>query len=351
MAITVWALLLLFGTGAIAYQRTHDVVSTLNVLAWGFLIYMGIKLVYVILRFPKSLKYSPPVDMTIPETIDRDHVPVYHEGDRAPHTRIVANLVKAIFMKIAHAADESAIHAFVQAKIATLRRSTNERYADTISNINVIGFEGIIGTLIGLITFMAQATLLFQFPDVDPNNANTTEFVNAVTASLHKVNLWTVSTAFFTSIIGWGTKAWVGQEIDRRVGVEAASITAVETWIQDSILSRMTLPATVTTVLKFKDVGEVREPVKALIQELKWVGEHVRDAAANSANAVADAGGIFRKFNETLGPLFVRFMTQFADFKDLRFDVQYMEGGIRLVVHAPPEKGGAKTRQGVVRPS
>lgn len=346
--ITVWALLFLFGTGAIAYNQTKDVVSTLNVLAWGFLIYMGIKLVVVILRIPKPWIYSAPEHSQIPETIDREHIPVYLDDARKPQEKIVASLVKAIFTKIAHAADEAAIHSFVQAKIATLRRSTQERYAGTICHINVIGFEGIIGTLIGLITFMAQATLLFQFPDIDPDKVNTSEFVSTITANLHKIDLWTVSTAFFTSVIGWGAKAWIGQWVETRAGEESSSITSVEMWIQDQILARMTLPAQVMTVLKFADLRELHDPQTALVHELKWLGKDLHELAGRFAAAIADANRAFGGISTELAPLLLEAVRRLATIKDLQFDVQYVEGGIRLVPHV--EAGGPpKTRQEVRR--
>lgn len=347
MAITVWSLLILFATGAITYERSDgDIITTLNIVAWSFLAYMIAKLAIILFRMPKLVEYTIP-DVTVPNVVDRENVPKLNieRQERGP----IINLARALFRKIALATDESAIFAFVQAEFATLRRSTCERYSSITSHINVIGFEGIIGTLIGLITFMAQATVLFQFPDSDLGNSNSGEFIKAVTANLHKINLWTVSTAFFTSVIGWGAKAWIGQWVDHRMGKEMASITAIETWIQDKILSRLALPATVTTVLKFANISELHEPLRHLVGQMMEFSARMNNTLENSAVHIGHASGTVEDVYVQLAPLLREALERFSQIGTMHFDVQYVEGGVRLVPHVSSEDGGRKTRNEVRR--
>ncbi len=345
MAITVWSLLILFGVGAITYSRSDgDIITTLNVVAWSFLAYMILKLVVMLFRMPKLVEYTIP-DVSVPNIVDRENVPKLNNErqERGP----ITNLARALFQKISHAADEAAIYAFVQAKFSSLRRSTCERYSSITSHINVIGFEGIIGTLIGLITFMAQATVLFQFPDSDLGNSNSGEFIKTVTANLHKINLWTVSTAFFTSVIGWGAKAWIGQWVDHRMGKEMASISTIETWIQDKILARLTLPATVTTVLKFANIAELHEPLRRLVEQMGYAGAQMNEALESSAAHIGHTSTTIEDLYGELAPLLRDALERVSQIGTMHFDVQYVEGGIRLVPHTSSDDGGRKTRNEV----
>lgn len=340
MYATLGLLLSLGVIGGYAYYATHSVISMLNAIAWSFTFYMLSKIPYLLWRVPRRLRYQPP-RMDVPHTVDRERLPTFKDEAIAAHERVVADLLRAILKKIQHAADEAAIHAFVQAKLTTLRRQTHERYAGIASQINVIGFEGIIGTLVGLVVFMAQATVLFQIPSISAEGQST-EAVSAFIENLHKIDLWTVSTAFFTSIIGWCVKAWVGAWADERMGEETSSITAVESWLQDEVLAKMTLPAQITAVLKFADTRELHQPLVDAVAELRSVAQQLH-AAVEQSSAVVDASSrLAEKVQGDLVPSAVEAMKRLASLASVeswRFDVAYVDGGMRLTPRTTKSNG------------
>ncbi len=341
MYATIGLLVSLGVIGGYVYHTTHSVISTLNAVAWSFLFYMLSKIPYLLWRVPRRLRYQPP-RMDVPHTVDRERLPSFKDEAIAAHERVVADLLRAILKKIQHAADEAAIHAFVQAKLMTLRRQTHERYSGITSQINVIGFEGIIGTLIGLVVFMAQATVLFQIPSVT-SESQSVEAVGAFIENLHTIDLWTVSTAFFTSIIGWCVKAWVGAWADERMGEEAASITAVESWIQDEVLAKMTLPAQITTILKFADTKELHQPLVDAVGELREVARQLQGAVERSSQIVDASSELAQKVQGDLVPAAVEAMHRLAGLASIdswRVDVAYVDGGMQLTPRARKGNGG-----------
>ncbi len=322
----------LVAISAYSYYTTRDIAATLNVVAWSFTFYMISKVFYLVWRVPKSIRYATP-RMDVPSTVDRAHAPKFKDDAIAPHERAVADLIKAICQKIQHAADEAAIYAFVQTKLSTLRRQTHERYVSITSAINVIGFEGVIGTLIGLVVFMAQATVLFKIPAIDSSNLQSNEFISSMIANLNKINLWVVSTAFFTSIIGWGVKAWIGAWVDQRMGDESASITTIQSWIEDELLARLTLPAEITALLKFADVKELHGPLAAAIADLKSATQALNEALTRSTATVVRTNMMVDKLQDDLIPAAVEALRKVVDFtksEAWQFEITYVDGGMRV---------------------
>ncbi len=338
---TLSMLLWLVGYGAYHYWDTKDVVSTLNVLAWSFTLYMAGKVLYLLFRVPRRVHYATP-RMEVPEIVNREHVPTFRDGAIALPERAVADLLKALCRKIRHAADEAAIHSFVNAKLTTMRRTTHERFSSITGQINVIGFEGIIGTLIGLVVFMAQATVLFKIPEIDPKNLDSGKLISGMAQNFNQINLWVVSTAFFTSIIGWSVKAWIGAWVDQRMGEEAASITLVESWLQDEILARLTLPAEITALLKFADVKELHGPLTEAVADLRTATTTMNDVLARSAASIEQSTLLAGRLQADLIPAAVealRRVTEFASADSWRLDVAYVSGGVRVTPRLQKAKG------------
>ncbi len=332
-----------FAMACYIFWQTRDIVTTLNWVAWSFTFYMLGKVFYLVWRVPRTIRYMTP-RMDVPETVNREHVPKFKDEAIAPHERVVADLLRAICKKIQHAADESAIFAFVETKMSTMRRQTHERYSSITSQINVIGFEGIIGTLIGLVVFMAQATVLFKIPDIDPKNPQSTEFISSMITNLNKINLWTVSTAFFTSIIGWGVKAWIGAWVDDRMGEESASITQIQSWLEDEVLARLTLPAEITALLKIADAPDLHRPLIEAVTELKAATQGLNEVLARSSTAIDQAASMSGKLQEDLIPAAVDALRRVAELTKSdawQFDLTYVDGGMRVTPRPIVKTNGA----------
>jgi hypothetical protein len=231
-----------------------------------------------------------PPELELPDVVDRQHLPQVQEPAHLDWKREaspdrIADLVRAVVRKVSVAADESAIHAFVAARLATLRRESEERYGAAMSDIDALGFEGVMGTILGLMVFLAQAGALFDLPPMGAQ-IDSSAIVQSIAANVSSVQLGTVMTAFITSLIGWGARAWLGGVVEGRRRRELASVTAAEGWLQDGLLARLHLPAEIHSVLRLAELDALTAP---LVEALRSI-----------------------------------------DLSELAFDVEYVAGGIRL---------------------
>jgi hypothetical protein len=253
--------LFLFGLGAVGLVvllATGSMVSALEAVSVGFVVLMIVRVGVAAVRLPWVRRYPLPDSvLALPERIDRDHLPVWREpwGEST-----LVDLVDAVVSKIRVAADESAIHAFVAARFETMRRQVADRYAACGHDVETLGFEGVMGTILGLMVFLAQASALFELPVAD-GTVDSGALVTAIAANIGSVNLGTVMTAFITSLIGWGARAWLGGVLAARQRTELGSLTAVEAWLQDHVLARLHLPAQVHTLLELQEVEALTRPL------------------------------------------------------------------------------------------
>ena len=228
------------GAGLVAGLASQSLVSGLEVLSVGFVIYMVVRIAVLARALPAGRQFDPP-DLLVPAVVDRDRPPALRlagwEGDAR-----VRGLYEAVIRKIEVAADEAAIHAFVAGRVAILRRETRQRYAGVSSDVDGLAFEGVMGTILGLMVFLAQATALFELPAL---GSDSSALIQAITTNIEAVDLLTVLTAFITSLIGWGARAWLGGLIDHRERTEQASLTAIEGELADRVLANLHLPAEV----------------------------------------------------------------------------------------------------------
>jgi len=336
-------LICLLGVGTYTYfANDHSIVATLNAIAWTYAAYMLIKIVVITALVPNQVVYQEP-RVRIPPGVDRENPPVFEDESFGPTERVMADIIKALITKIGHAADEAAIHAFVSSKLETLRRVAYDRYRNVLIHINVVGFEGIIGTLIGLITFMAQATVLFEIPEMNGDDSGA--FISTVVKNLNQIDLLTVSTAFLTSIIGWCAKAWIGQWVDIRMGAEDMSITDVESWIQDEILARLNLPTQVSAMMSFANLPELHGPLLEAVQQLTDTSDLVRESLRSSAAVAEQMDDLAERFTDSLGPQLERVVGELEAIARLTFDVSHIEGGIRLVPRRDTETEGLDTER------
>lgn len=339
MRRTLLLLSFVVGITGVTFGFTNDIIATLSVLAWAFAVYMVIKIILVCRQVPHAEIYQPPRIRT-PKVITRKSLPKLEDEALRDEERRVGDLVKVIIAKIGSAADESAIQSFLGAKVSNLRLHTVSRYADVRGEINVIGFEGIIGTLIGLITFMAQASVLFEIPDIT-QDASTTEFVSTMIQNLNKIDLITVSTAFLTSIIGWGAKAWIGQWIEQRMNAELASINETEGWVQDNILAPLNLPSQVESIVELANLPALHEPLQRAVEQLETVSGQMQDGVTASKDAIEGVQALVSGITTELGPELGRVVEHLMAIGNLAFNVRYVQGGVQLI----PRVDTARTQE------
>lgn len=338
MRVTTPLVGLIVFVGFITFVLTQDAATTLNVVSWLFTFYMLVKLPVILWQVPRLEIYRPP-EVEIPSRVDRKNRPTLKGDPETAGDKVVHELVRVVSIKIANAADEAAIHNFVRAKMEIIRRRVAERYSTVFAEIDVISFEGIIGTLLGLIAFMAQATRLFDLPEIVGGEVDTVALVTTVTGNLRSINLLTVSTAFFTSVIGWMAKAYIGRWVDARMGAEVGSITEVEAWIQDSIIARLMLPSQVTTILEFAGAPELHKPLQQAVQALREVAGDMRTAVEQS-RAVLEANSRTTKLiTDQVAPELRRIVGILQSMGALSFLIEYVHGGVKI---SPSANGKAE---------
>ena len=316
--------------------KSGTVAGGFNAAAWTFTAYMVFKLAFYIPRMiPSQVIFRAPKLQDVTPQIDRDNLPriAYPRIRTTYGEEAVDALVRVILLKVGNAADESSIHAFVAAKFQTMRRQVSERYGGIIGEINTLAFEGAIGTILGMMTFLAQAVVLFVLPDFNPDDTDSTEFVAAIARNLESINLYTVMTAFITSLIGWGGKGWLGKYIEDRRDAEAQSLTGVEAWIQDEIIARLHLPSQVTTYLTLSATSELAQP---LVRAMERIGELTDDlyAATKSHAELAD------KVGRVLAPRLKEVANGLASLDGAAVSLELVRGGYKLTINRRGSEGG-----------
>ncbi len=221
-------------------------VNALEFTAGVFVVYMALRIMEVSTKIPKPVIYTLPTGLYLPQSISRQRMPKLDDSQLSPEeiqwqrSNPVWELIVGVRMAIINAANQQSVQGLVEARFRNLRTTAIERFSAITNDINTVAFEGIIGTLLGMMVFMAQASGLFKVPtgDIDPS-----AFASALMSNLSQVNLLIVMTAFITSLMGWATKAWIGRVVSNRRSQELESITFVERFFQGEILSRLNLPS------------------------------------------------------------------------------------------------------------
>lgn len=224
----------------VAQALWPDWIRSLETVAWLFVFYMLARVLLVMLQIPKVFIYEIPL-LVIPEQIHQGSLPMRGRGAVwTSRTDATWELVKTLQEKVINAAEEGSIYTLLHERLATMRKRAHERFSEVAREVDTLAFEGIIGTLLGMMVFMAQASKLFVLPEL---GQDLDRFADVLLSNLRSLNFLAVLTAFVTSVIGWGTKAWVGRIIGRRRDVELQSITRVEEYLQTHILARLSLPS------------------------------------------------------------------------------------------------------------
>lgn len=240
IGITIVALL---GVLAGLIYQTAD--GVLFGLSWAYATYKFIKAIWIIFwKLPKRQIHRIPRGLTIPEHITRENLP-YWRGEIPVQASDVRQLIDDIVRKIGHAADESAVRGFVQDRLATMRDKIESRYSHAKREIDVIAYEGMIGTLLSLVTFMVQGKVLFQIPA----SGDSAELIAKMSDNLRSIDLVTVASGFVASIFGWMVKTYVGGVMEYRKDLEHEDLTGVEEWLQREIFARLKLENISTIVV------------------------------------------------------------------------------------------------------
>ncbi|MBI2473681.1 hypothetical protein HYV70_03965 [Candidatus Uhrbacteria bacterium] len=234
-----------------------DWVETLNYLSGMFTVYMVIKVFWVNSLIPEIRQFQLPKFTSIPEKINCDHLPEFEEKAGSYELGV---FVRFLIQKIALTMDELVVQRFYDMQMETLKEGIDSEYDNVESEISILSYEGVIGTLLGLVTFMAQATQLFKLPDTSSHDRLTEVLIH----NLSSVNLLVVSLAFVTSIIGWSVKGYIGRTIQQRRKQSFDSLRTVEKWLQQNILARVAMSAQKVILLSedIQSLGTLLEHVQ-----------------------------------------------------------------------------------------
>ncbi len=221
-------------------------VEALEFTAVVFVGYMILRIIEVSTQLPKPVIYTIPVGLRVPDSISRQSMPKLVNDDltteemQGRRSNPVWEMIVAVRMAIINAANQQSVQTLIDARFRNLRTAAVERFAPVTSNINTVAFEGIIGTLLGMMVFMAQASGLFEIPggEIEP-----AAFASTLMHNLSQVDLLIVMTAFVTSLMGWANKAWIGRVVNARRSRELESITRIEEFFQVEVLARLNLPS------------------------------------------------------------------------------------------------------------
>lgn len=214
-----------------------DWIAALESAAWLFVLYMLARVVLILAQNPRAFTYVVP-ELAIPARVTAVSLPRL-ANPLTPHEQAVWDLIVILRKKISNAADEASVHALMHERIANLKSLAYARFSEVSRELNTLAFEGIIGTLLGMMVFMAQASKLLDLPPMD---SDPTTLAQALMHNLTQIDFLVVLCAFITSVIGWTGKAWIGRAVDHRRAQELDSLTSVEFFLQTEILARLSLP-------------------------------------------------------------------------------------------------------------
>jgi hypothetical protein len=166
--------------------------------------------------------------------------------------------------------------------------------------------------------------VLFKLPVINSADFDAVEFAQVIVGNLDKINLYTVMTAFITSLIGWGAKGWLGKYVDDRRGVEMDSLTQVETWIVNQIIARLHLPSQVSTYLTLQATSDLAKPLVAALEAMRVEAEGLR-------SAVADQAGLAKTIADELAPIIQGLTLSLGAAGGATFQMRMVEGGYTVV--------------------
>lgn len=287
-----------------------NLVFSLNWMAWTFTGYMLIQVVVTVVNIPPTnIVFRIPKAAALPSgQIDRHNAPVIHSMDLPFGEQVIASLIGVLGRKLCYGADESAIHSLMTARMQNIRAKVHHRYSASLGSLNVLAFEGVMGTILGMMVFLAQSNELFKLPT---DTKDVSAFADALIVNMGNINLITVLTAFITSLIGWGAKGWLGSRIEAARDAQLKQLLDVEEELQTKFLSRLHLPSEVTALHRIADMPELAKFASMAAEQKEWM-EQATSAAGELRTLLEMVLGIAR------------------DAQDMVVEVRHVEGGLRI---------------------
>ncbi|MFH1712038.1 MAG: MotA/TolQ/ExbB proton channel family protein [Patescibacteria group bacterium] len=298
--------------------------ETLTTTSIIFVVYTIYLLVEVCISAPAPVIVQIPV-MEIPTTIDRDNAatmrPVALTDDKGSLEgfRIVRNLL----MQIDKAADASSIHSLIEAQFNTLRYENDQRYAKTEQRIASLAFIGFMGTVVGLMAFLAQVDVVLDLFDENSE------------AMLSQLDLTGVASAFLTTFIGLMGKAWVSKGIATDQNAQDESLIKLEKWIQQEILVRLNLPSQVTTYLTLKATSDLAEPLVAAMEGMQTVVADFQFMVGEIQQATSDQLLAAKIISEVIAPKLERMVKNFDQLEGMVIETRLVDGGYAMTLRKP----------------
>lgn len=243
-----------------------DAVKTLNWLTALFTAYMLVRVVIVYSLIPDKIYDYPdtikPHFAVLPDVISKDNVSEILIGKNRyicyGKSLLAYDLLDQLKTKIQCSSDELVVYEYYRMRLQSVRQQFMNDFLKVDTELTILSFEGIIGTLLGLITFLAQSTLLFN---ISRGSADT--MLDSLIYNISSINLLVVSLAFLTSIIGWCAKAYLGRTIEERKNQLFEFVDAVDSVFQTMFFSRLTLAGQKMVIL-----SEETDITQGLVHEL-----------------------------------------------------------------------------------
>lgn len=300
-----WVIAIAMAVISVAVMPSAGLVSALNTFSVLFVFYCMFLVVELLTTIPPPTIYKQPV-VQIPDVIDQRSIIRFSPGREAPGEARVREIVRTINTQIQAKADTLAIHSLVEKMVETTRRMNAARYAGCQAKIDRAAFAGFMGTIVGMIAFLAQTDVVLAM------------FGDGGEAMLSQLDLTGAATAFLTSFIGNSPKAWISKAIDAKQDAQEESLLAVERWLQDEILARLHLPSSVSTHMVLESSS-----LRDAVHDLKEAIAVIREASEDQKRTVQAITGV-------LGPKLQRIGTQLGKLEGMKIELELVAGGYML---------------------
>lgn len=299
--------------------------SGLNIFAYlmvPYVLYLGVE---VALSTPQPTIFQIP-HFNLPQRIgQRTLIRVPAVEDEDDGVSFPVKVLQVINRQIQSQGDTQSIHGLVQMQMETIRRENEQRFARSNSRINAMAYAGFLGTMVGLMAFLADTDLLMK------------TYEDGGASLLTQINLAGIAGAFLTTFLGLVGKVFFAKIIEGREDAQEESLLAFERWLQDNVLARMHLPSLVTASMSADAMNAIAAPLANAVAPIETISQDMRplvlEMRENMAviNATAkDQHSLIQVITRALAPALRRLATQVGRLDDLDFEAQYVTGGFNF---------------------
>jgi len=296
--------------------------QTLSAASIAFVVYTVYLLIEAFATTPAPRIFEiPPFPM--PDTIDRESAAqmYYSHIGKKEGEKEAAKIVTNLLTQIRKAADAPSIHSLVEAQFNTLRYENDQRFATAEQRISSLAFVGFMGTVVGLMAFLAQADAV-----LDLFGAGNSQ------AMLSELDLTGVASAFLTTFIGLMGKAWIAKGMARDQIIQDESLIKFEKWLQNEVLVRLHLPSQVTTYLTLKATSDLAQPLVQAMGGMQAIIGDFGDMVDEMKRASHDQLTATKMITAVIGPKLKQLAADLDKIDGMVIESHNIEGGTRFTV-------------------